>query len=135
MKLVYEPLFSSYVFIQVHESELNQVKHLNNVVNLVYWKGQPAIIQNDQIEEMKEFVRHHQNIQLERTKINLDSLASVIDRPSYELDGNVIMIKNKSIKVKLPSLGYVMVAEMKGKEVIGRSIGVKEEVLNSNFQN
>ncbi|HXT84708.1 MAG TPA: hypothetical protein VN704_10345, partial [Verrucomicrobiae bacterium] len=107
----------------------------NNVVNLVYWKGQPAIIQNDQIEEMKEFVRHHQNIQLERTKVNLDSLASVIDRPSYELDGNVIMIKNKSIKVKLPSLGYVMVAEMKGKEVIGRSIGVKEEVLNSNFQN
>ena len=44
IKLVYEPLFSSYVFVYIHESEINGVKQLNNVVNLVYWKGQPAII-------------------------------------------------------------------------------------------
>ena len=114
MKLVYEPLFSSYVFVYIHASEINQVKQLNHVVNLVYWKGEPAIIQNEEIEEIREFVKLHQNIRLERSRVNLNSMTSVLERPSYAIDGNVIMIKNKFIKVNVPSLGCVMVAEMEG---------------------
>src|SRR5665647_2847675 len=63
-KTLVEPLFSSYVFVYIDESEINQVKQLNHVVNLVYWKGEPAIIQNEEIEEIKEFVTHHQNLSL-----------------------------------------------------------------------
>jgi len=37
------------------------------------------------------------------------------------------MIKNKFIKVDLPSLGYMMVADMEGEGVMGREIGVKEK--------
>jgi transcription termination/antitermination protein NusG len=125
MKLVYEPLFSSYVFVHIHKSELNHVKQLNNVVNLVYWKGEPAIIQNEEIEEIKEFVSRHQNIRLERSRVSLNSLASVIERPSYSLDGSVVMVKNKFIKTNLPSLGYVMVAAIEGEGVMGREIGVR----------
>src|SRR5665647_1355815 len=121
-KTLVEPLFSSYVFVYIDESEINQVKQLNHVVNLVYWKGEPAIIQNEEIEEIKEFVTHHQNIRLERSGVNVNSLASVIDRPSYAVDGNVVMIKNKFIKVDLPSLGYRLVAEMEGEGVMGREM-------------
>jgi transcription antitermination factor NusG len=124
MKLVYEPLFSSYVFVFIHESELDQVKQLNNVVNLVYWKGKPAVIQNEEIEEIREFVRQHQNIKLERDRVNVNSISAFVDKPSYSIDGNVVMIKNKFIKVNLPSLGYVMVAEMEEEGVIGREIRV-----------
>ena len=127
MKLAYEPLFSSYVFVYIHESEINQVKQLNHVVNLVYWKGQPAIIQNEEIEEIKKFVTQHQNIRLERSRVNVNLIASVIDRPSYAVDGNVVMIKNKFIKVDLPSLGYLMVVEMEGEGVMGREMGVGEK--------
>ncbi|HEY5369708.1 MAG TPA: UpxY family transcription antiterminator [Hanamia sp.] len=127
MKLVYEPLFSSYVFVYMQESKINVLKQLSNVVNLVYWKGQPAIIQNEEIEEIREFVAEHENIRLERSGVNVNSLASVVDRPSYAMDGNVVMIKNKFIKVNLPSLGYMMVAEMEGDGVMGREIGLKEK--------
>src|SRR5665647_3782543 len=122
MKRVYEPLFSCYVFVYMDESEIILVKQLNHVVNLVYWKGEPAIIQNEEIEEIREFVTHHQNIRLERSGVNVNSLASVIDRPSYAVDGNVVMIKNKFIKVDLPSLGYRLVAEMEGEGVMGREM-------------
>ncbi len=130
MKVIYEPLFPSYVFVYLHQSEISQVIKLRNVLNLIYWKGEAAIIQNGEIEEIREFVTNHQNIRLERSRVNLNRLASVIDRPSYVVDGNVVMIKNTSIKVNLPSLGYVMVAEMEEEGVIGREIGItKKEIV------
>lgn len=128
VKLVYEPLFSSQVFVYMDESKINQVKQLNSVVNLVYWKSEPAIVQNEEIEEIKEFVSNYQNIKLERSKVNLNAKAALIDRPSYSIDGNVVMIKNESIKVNLPSLGYMVVAEMKGTGVMGREALLKENM-------
>jgi transcription antitermination factor NusG len=131
MKLVYEPLFPSYVFVYIHESAISQVKQLNHVLNVVYWKSEPAIIQDEEIEEIKEFVTHHQNIKLERSRVIVKPMTSVTYRPSYSVDGNVVMIKNKFIKVNLQSLGYIMVAQMEDSGVMGRDIGVreKEEIL------
>jgi len=129
MKLVYEPLFSSYVFVYMDESEIIFVKQLNHVINLVYWKGQPAIIQNEEIEEIKEFVTYHHNIRLEISRVNLDSPVPVIEPPSYSVDGNVVMIKNKFIKVDFPSLGYRLVAEMEEEGVMGRQAAVRNKGL------
>jgi transcription antitermination factor NusG len=123
-KLVYKPLFSSYVFVYIDESQIEVLRQVSNVINLVYWRSEPALIQNEEIEEIREFVAHHQSIRLERRSVNLNSLASILERPSYSVDGNVVMVKNKFIKVNLPSLGYVMVAEMEGEGVMGREIGV-----------
>jgi len=127
MKPVYESLFSCNVFVYIDESEIDLVKHLNNVINLVYWKGQPAIVHDEEIEEIREFVAYHHNIRLERSGVNVNSLASVIEPPSYSVDGNVVMIKNKFIKVDLPSLGYRLVAEMEGEGVMGREIEGRHE--------
>jgi transcription antitermination factor NusG len=127
-KVSYEPLFNSYVFANVYENEIHTLKQIENVVNIVYWKGRPAIVQNEEILEIKRFVSDHENIKLEKSKVNYSMEASVIDRPAFAIDGNVIMIKNKSIKINLPSLGFTMVAEMEGQDVIGRevSFGNKE---------
>ncbi len=121
-KIVFEPLFNSYVFAYVFENEINMIKHIEHVLNMVYWKGCPAIVQNEEIEEIKAFVSNHENIKLERSEINLNSEAFLVDRPTYAIDGNIVMIKNKSIKMTLPSLGYTLIAEMEGEEVIGREV-------------
>ena len=68
VKLVYEPLFSCYVFAYIDETEINLVKQLHDVINLVYWKGQAAIVQNEEIKAIRDFVSHHQNIKLERSR-------------------------------------------------------------------
>ena len=121
-KVAYEPLFSSYVFANVYENEIHVLRQIENVLNIVYWKGGPAIVQNEEISEIKGFVSDHENIKLERSKVNYNMEASVIDRPAFAIDGNVVMIKNKYIKINLPSLGFTMVAEMEGEDVIGREV-------------
>ena len=129
IKLIYEPLFPSYVFVYMYENQINSVKEMTNVVNLVYWKDTPVIVQHDEIKEIREFVSAHQNIKLERSSISLNTEASVVDRPAYAIDGNVVTVKNRFIKVNLPSLGFTMVAEVGEKGVIGREIGVENSNL------
>lgn len=128
MQPVYEPLFCCYVFVYIEEKQIDLVKQITNVINLVYWKGQPAIVRNEEIKEIREFIAAHQNIKLESSKINLNTTASVVDRPAYAIDGNVVTVKNRFIKVNLPSLGFTMVAEVKEKGVMGREIEIEFEV-------
>lgn len=133
-KLLYEPLFDSYVFAYMYESDIPLLRHVENVVSLVYWKGQPAIIKNEEIEAIKEFTADHQDIKLERTKVNVNGEARIVDGSSYTMDGKILMIKNRSINVNLPSLGFRIIAEMEEVDsIMGRevSFGNKELVLNS----
>ena len=121
-KLVYEPLFSSYVFVNLEENEIHLLKHIENVVSLVFWKGKPAVIHNEEIKAIKEFTGDHQNIKLEKTQVNLNGEPKADDNRSYSIDGKILMIKNKSIRVNLPSLGFTLVAELEGESVLGREV-------------
>ena len=69
-KLFYEPLFNSYVFVNIEERDILLLKQIENVVNLVYWKGKPAIIKDDEIEAIKSFTNEFLDIRLEKAKIN-----------------------------------------------------------------
>ncbi|MEO9021859.1 MAG: transcription termination/antitermination NusG family protein [Ginsengibacter sp.] len=127
-KLVYEPLFVSYVFVNIQKNEINLLKQIENVVSLVFWKGEPAVIHHEEIEAIKDFTSDHQNIKLERTQVNLNGDAIIDDDRSYSIDGKVLLIKNKSMRINLPSLGFTMIAELEGEGVLGRevSFGNKE---------
>lgn len=127
-KLLYEPLFTSYVFANIEEEEISLLRHVENVVNMAYWKGKPAIIKNEEIVILKDFITNHQDIKLERTKVNINEEPHIIGGPSYSIDGQILMIKNKSVKVNLPSLGFTLIAEMQEENIMGRevSFGNKE---------
>lgn len=113
-KIIHEPLFTSYVFVKVSEEELITIKQTDGVINLVYWLGKPAVIRNVEIEIIKRFLNEHINIRLERTPININisDRVQVVSGPLMEMEGKVIALKSKTIKIMLPSLGYMMQAEV-----------------------
>ncbi len=121
-KLHYEPLFDSYVFVRVEESKLFSLRQVENVLNLVYWKGSPATVKDEEIEAIREFTSYHQNIKLERINVNENWEPRNIDVPYYSIDGKILMIKNRAFCVGLPSLGFKMIAEVESEDVIGREI-------------
>lgn len=128
-KAIYEPLFNSYVFVYINENETCLLKQIENVLNIVYWKGEPAIIQDEEINEIKEFIADHRNIKLEKSSVSLTEETSIVNRPNYSVEGHIVMIKNKYIKVNLPSLGFTMVAEIEREGVIGREISFGNQEL------
>ena len=118
MKLLYEPLFKSYIFLRAMDYDIIALsKQVNGIIGLLYWMSKPAIISEDDINAIKEFTNHHQEIKLEKFHVNLKSDENIIDDISFTMDGKILMIKDRVIKVNLPSLGFTMVAKMEDESI------------------
>ncbi len=112
IKIHQDPLFECCIFVNAAEGEISKIRMIEGVMNLVYWKGKPAIVQADEIELIRDFTNDHQNIQIEKTKVNLNDVAKVIDGSKYSIAGNVLTVKNTRFKVNLPSIGYTLAAQI-----------------------
>jgi transcription antitermination factor NusG len=123
-KVVYEPLFTSYVFVNVSDQELSSIKQTDGVINLVYWLNKPAVIRDAEIEAVKRFLNENENVKLERTPISINDNVRILGGPLMEYEGQVLSTKNKTLKIFLPSMGYLMYAEIESSnvEVITKTI-------------
>jgi transcription antitermination factor NusG len=116
-KTIEEPLFTSYVFVRIPENQQVSVKRLDGVLNLVYWLGKPAVIQDAEIDIIKRFLTENSNVLLEKTPVNINDRVRIVNGPLMELEGEVLSIRNRRIKIVLPSLGYLMYAEVETSNV------------------
>ena len=132
-KIIYEPLFQSYVFIYVEEHRIPLLHQIDGFVSLVHWKGKPALINVEEIEAIRDFITDHQNIKLEKTYVNFNHDMQIEEGPSYTMSEKILIIKNRSFNVTLPSLGFTMIAELELESVRGLDIsfGNKELLLQS----
>ncbi|HRE50482.1 MAG TPA: UpxY family transcription antiterminator [Flavitalea sp.] len=111
-KIVLEPLFRSYVFVRISESRQPEIRQIDGVVNFVYWLGKPAVIHDNEIDVIKRFLHDYENVQLEKAEVNLNDTVRVTHGPLLYMEGNVVEVKHKTVKVLLPSLGFTLVAEI-----------------------
>jgi transcription antitermination factor NusG len=113
-KLVYEPLFTSYVFIHASEEELYAIKQVTtDVINFVYWLGKPAVIKDAEIEAIRSFLDEYSNVKLEENFVRVSDKVRVLNGPLMNMEGNIMAIENNKVKLSLPSLGYMMIAEVR----------------------
>jgi transcription antitermination factor NusG len=110
-KMVMQPLFNSVVFVHVTEAEMLTLKKIPGVINFVYWISKPAIFQNDEIAAVQQFTSVYQNIRLEKCAVNVTDMIRITDDPVISFKDNAATIRFQTLKIKLPSLGYTMVAE------------------------
>ncbi len=111
-KMVLEPLFTSYVFVYASEAEHLSIKQTDGILNLVYWLGSPAVIRDEEIDAIKDFIQEHHNVHLEKTTVNISDRVRITDGVLIHREGDVLEVKNKTVKLYLPSLGYTMIAEV-----------------------
>jgi transcription antitermination factor NusG len=131
-KVIYEPLFTSYVFVRVPELTTTSLRQTPGVINLVYWLGKPAVIRDYEIEEIRKFLCEYVNIKLEKTPIRVNDKIRILEGPLMELEGQVLSVGNNTAKVVLPSLGYMMFAEVETTNVKVISHAIPTE-LNLNY--
>ena len=128
-KLHYEPLFECYVFVLILETDISKIRTIDGVVNFVYWKGKPATVKEEEIEVIKEFLTDHQNIQVEKSKVNINDVARAIDGSRYSVTGNILTIKNTIVKVNLPSLGFTLIAKVDSTNTLQHEVAFGEKDL------
>lgn len=125
-KLVYEPLFTCYVFVQIGDSDMIQVKETDGVLKFVYWLQKPAVIKDAEIEVIKQFLNDHINVSVAPIDINVSDVVRIINGPLMQYQGSIVSIEKSKVKVLLPSLGYMMTAilERSNIEVIKKTEAV-----------
>src|ERR1044071_8705533 len=48
--------FNRYVFVKVFESQVNQLKQIDGVINFLYWRNRLAVINEFEIDFIKSFL-------------------------------------------------------------------------------
>lgn len=117
-KYVEEPLFKSYVFVRVSESDLPNVRFVDGIVNFVYWLGKPAKIPDTDIINLKKFLNEYQDIKVE-SKDNFEpgDLIRIKSGLLMHQKGRVVEDRNKSIILEIKSLGFYLVATVNKDQV------------------
>jgi transcription antitermination factor NusG len=126
-KIVYEPLFTCYVFIRVSEKERIPVLQTEGVLNYVSWHGKPAAIRDAEIELIKKFLLEHCNVRLEKIDVDVNDKIRIKYGLFIEQEGSVIEVLDKTVRVSLPSLGYSMLAEIPKAHVEVVNARIKKE--------
>ena len=111
-KIVMEPLFTSYLFVRLDDVELSHVLETDGIINMVYWLRKPAVIRDNEINVIKQFLGEHENVRLEKSQVNLNDTVRVVSGPLMFREGSIIEVMHKTVRILLPSLGYNMVAEV-----------------------
>ena len=62
----------------------------------------------------------HPDVELEKISVNPSGITSQSMDSNYVIEGKMVTIKNNTLKVSLPSLGFNMVAKWKGESLFGR---------------
>lgn len=130
IKIQNEPLFQSYLFANISEADMPTISSLDSVVNFVYWKQHPVIVTDDDILLIKEFTTNYTNIKVQKTEVNMNDIAKVIDGSQRFFSGNVLTIKNTIAKVNLPTIGFSIFAEIEKGGIIHTEITSAEKYLH-----
>jgi transcription antitermination factor NusG len=111
-KITHTPLFSSYVFVRISIDGLSIVRQTNGIINFIYWLNKPAIIRDKEIENIKRFLSEHGFVKLEKVDVHFSDVVKINSTPLIEQEGKLVSINSKIVKIILPSLGYIMCAEV-----------------------
>ncbi|WP_205509190.1 transcription termination/antitermination protein NusG [Longitalea arenae] len=109
-KIILEPLFKSYVMVRLAPKAHIPVLQTDGVLGFVTFQGKPAIIRDEEIEAVKQFLKDYENIQVERIDVNINDEVTIINGPLMQQKGQVMEVNNRLVKVMLPSLGFALVA-------------------------
>jgi transcription antitermination factor NusG len=112
-KIIEDPLFKSYVFVHIEDTEKTNVLMTEGVLNFVHYLGKPAVIRDEEVATIKRYLSEKdasiyiisQEGFKEETKIRVNHGVFMGN------EGTVLRGGKKKVYVKLESLGQVMVVE------------------------
>lgn len=104
-KKVEVPLFNSYVFVQLPDSERNAVFQSVGVVRYLFWLGKPAIVRDEEISIIKKW--------LNPSDSNEVSVLSFEVGDSIQLDSGPFL-NQKAIVQEVTNTHYILVLESLG---------------------
>jgi transcription antitermination factor NusG len=110
-KRVEEPLFKSYLFINIAEEDRHLVFQSPGVMNYLFFDGRPAIVRDQEIEAIKVFCGEVSTHQLDFS-FEEGAQLSIHSGPFKGAEGEFLARKGNQLILLIESLGQVIRARV-----------------------
>ncbi len=117
-KIVYEPLFRGYVFVQLDDAHKWDVKEVDGILNFVYWLGKPAVVKDADIETIKKFLQEFSDIEVTEQKLDINSKVIIKQGLMMNYKGIILELLGNRARVRIDSMGVSLSATFDKKNLI-----------------
>jgi transcription antitermination factor NusG len=107
VKMVDVPLFNSYIFVYCHEGHLHSLLKIYGVSRIVYYDGRPAVVRQQDIDAIKDFLGQSANHPL-----LVGDEAEILVGAMKHISGKVKKIKKRYIVLYLEQLGATVSVDL-----------------------
>jgi transcription antitermination factor NusG len=112
-KKVEVPLFNSYVFVKIEESERSEVFRSLGAVRYLFWLGKPAVVRDDEIAVIKKWLTSSVTSELSVVSFQIGDTVEVESGPFSAQKAIVQEVTNTHYILVLESLGCVLKMKLK----------------------
>ena len=112
-KKVIVPLFNSYVFVQLPDSERNAVFQSVGVVRYLFWLGKPAVVRDEEITIIKKWMDLSEGNEVSVLSFKVGDAIQLDSGPFSTQKATVQEVTNTHYVMVLESLGCVLKIKIK----------------------
>lgn len=116
-KKVEEPLFRSYVFVNIDPKDQLEILQTPGTVAMVRWLGKAAIIRDEEIAAIKEFLSLSNGSQVEIRDFKKGDQLRVKHGNLENITGTVIRQTKQKVILEIEKLGMALYAEVPKSQV------------------
>ncbi len=109
-RVITEPLFTCQVFVYSNEADFAQIKQTEGVINFAYWHGLPAVINAEELSTIKSYLTDLYKISVEKIPVSNNGAITLSKGPVIQSEGSGMVVRERSVRINLPSLGYALIA-------------------------
>ncbi|MRS60725.1 UpxY family transcription antiterminator [Larkinella terrae] len=112
VKLVEEPLFRSYCFVNLEEQQRSRVFAVSGIVRYLFWMNKPAVVRDSEIETIRLMLNETDNRHI--TVENFTSADRIKIKSGFfsDSEGHVINQQGKTLAVFIDSLQMVVKVDL-----------------------
>ena len=112
-KWVEEPLFRSYIFVNIEQVQYYDILQIQNVVKYVSFEGKAVPIREEQIEAVKYYLNEKDPENIDQQTWEKGQKVEIISGSMAGLQGELIEVKGKKkVKVEIEVVGKTLVIQI-----------------------
>ncbi|MGB4842848.1 MAG: UpxY family transcription antiterminator [Ferruginibacter sp.] len=109
-KTVEEPVFKSYVFVQVEEKDKWDLLKISGIVNYVHWLGKPARVSENEITTIRKFLNEFSGVEVVENASHVNSKVRIKHGVMMDYHGILLELSGNRACVKIESMGVQLTA-------------------------
>ena len=116
-KVVEEPLFKSYLFIQIEDSRRDEIFSFPGTLRYLFWLHRPAIVREEEIETIQKWLGNYNHEDLEIEEFTPGSHLRIVSGQFMNQEGILLDQKRNRALVRIKDLGLLLSLDLKNNHI------------------